>query len=85
MELKKLGNSDLIVSPYCLGTMTFGEATNEQESHKQMEKALNSGINFFDTAELYPTCPLKAETAGDTERIIGSLLKKINHIEKKLF
>ena len=84
MELKKLGNSDLMVSPYCLGTMTFGEATNEQESHKQMEKTLNSGINFFDTAELYPTCPLRAETAGDTERIIGSWLGRNKSYREKI-
>ena len=84
MELKKLGNSDLMVSPYCLGTMTFGEATNEQESHKQMEKTLNSGINFFDTAELYPTCPLRPETAGDTERIIGSWLGRNKSYREKI-
>ena len=84
MELKKLGNSNLMVSPYCLGTMTFGEATNEHESHKQMEKTLNSGINFFDTAEMYPTCPLRAETAGDTERIIGSWLIKNKSYRDKI-
>ena len=84
MELKKLGNSDLKVSPYCLGTMTFGEATNEHESHKQMEKSLNAGINFFDTAELYPTCPLRAETAGDTERIIGRWLIRNKSYRQKI-
>ena len=84
MELKKLGNSDLMVSPYCLGTMTFGEATNEQEAHKQMEKTLDSGINFFDTAELYPTCPLRAETSGDTERIIGSWLGRNKSYREKI-
>ncbi len=76
MELKKLGNSELVVSDYCLGTMTFGEQTNEIDSHKQMDKALDAGINFFDTAELYPTIPLRAETAGDTEKVIGSWFKK---------
>ena len=84
MKLKKLGNSNLMVSPYCLGTMTFGEATNERESHKQIEKTLNSGINFFDTAELYPTCPLRAETAGDTETIIGNWLKRNKPYREKI-
>ena len=49
MQLKKLGNSDLIVSSYCLGTMTFGETTGERDAHKQIESALYQGINFIDT------------------------------------
>ncbi len=84
MELKKLGNSELKVSDYCLGTMTFGEQTNEIDSHIQMDKALEAGINFFDTAELYPTVPLRAETAGDTERVIGSWIKKTKSRRSKV-
>ena len=59
MEFKKLGKSDLTVSAYCLGTMTFGEATSETDSHLQIDQSLDSGINFIDTAEMYPTCPLR--------------------------
>ena len=59
----------------------MGEATNEQELQTNGESIKFRNKSFFDTAELYPTCPLRAETAGDTERI-RSWLKKINHIEK---
>ncbi len=76
MKLKKLGNSDLFVSPYCLGTMTFGEATSEKDSHLQIDESLSSGVNFIDTAEMYPTCPLKPETTGNTEKIIGNWIEK---------
>jgi aryl-alcohol dehydrogenase-like predicted oxidoreductase len=72
MQFKKLGNSDLEVSSYCLGTMTFGEATSEKDGHEQIDISIDAGINFFDTAEMYPTCPLKAETTGDTETIFGN-------------
>jgi aryl-alcohol dehydrogenase-like predicted oxidoreductase len=72
MQLKKLGNSNLIVSSYCLGTMTFGETTGERDAHKQIESALHQGINFIDTAEMYPTCPIRKETGGKTEEIIGN-------------
>ena len=76
MKLKKLGNSDLFVSSYCLGTMTFGEATSEKDSHLQIDESLSSGVNFIDTAEMYPTCPLKPETTGSTEKIIGNWIEK---------
>ena len=72
MQFKKLGKSDLEVSSYCLGTMTFGEATSEKDGHEQIDISIDAGINFFDTAEIYPTCPLKAETTGDTETIFGN-------------
>ena len=75
MKFNLLGNSDLKVSNYCLGTMTFGEQTNEIDSHLQMDKAFEAGINFFDTAEMYSTCPIRKETAGKTETIIGTWLK----------
>ena len=76
MKLKKLGQSDLYVSPYCLGTMTFGESTSEQEGHSQIDQSISSGINFIDTAEMYPTCPMRKETTGNTEVIIGNWIKK---------
>ncbi len=79
MELKKLGNSDLKVSPYCLGTMTFGETTSEKDAHLQIDESLNAGINFIDTAEMYPTCPIRKETTGSTEKIIGNWIGKNKH------
>ncbi|ADZ68879.1 aldo/keto reductase [Polymorphum gilvum] len=74
MEYRRLGRTDVTVSSLCLGTMTFGEQNTEAEGHAQMDLALDRGVNFFDTAELYPVPP-RAETQGRTERIIGSWLK----------
>jgi aryl-alcohol dehydrogenase-like predicted oxidoreductase len=71
MEHRPLGRTDLRVSSLCLGTMTWGEQNTEAEGHAQMDYAVEHGINFFDTAELYPIPP-KAETQGRTEEIIGS-------------
>ena len=76
MQLKNLGQSELRVSSYCLGTMTFGESTSEKDGHVQMDLSIDAGINFFDTAEMYPTCPLRPETTGDTEVIIGNWIDK---------
>ena len=76
MQLKNLGQSELRVSSYCLGTMTFGETTSEKDGHEQMDLSIDAGINFFDTAEMYPTCPLRPETTGDTEVIIGNWIDK---------
>ncbi|GAB6079485.1 hypothetical protein JCM10831_04560 [Hydrogenophilus hirschii] len=75
MEYRQLGNSDLTVSAICLGTMTFGEQNDEKEAHAQLDWALAHGINFIDTAEMYPVPP-RAETYGETERIIGNWLKR---------
>lgn len=75
MDKITLGESDLKVSKICLGTMTFGEQNTEAEGHSQLDYALERGINFIDTAELYPVMP-RAETQGATERIIGTWLKK---------
>ena len=75
MEKILLGSSDLNVSKVCLGTMTFGEQNTEAEGHSQLDYALERGINFIDTAEMYPVMP-RAETTGSTETIIGSWLKK---------
>ncbi len=75
MDKVQLGTSDLMVSKVCLGTMTFGEQNTEADGHSQLDYALAHGVNFIDTAEVYPVMP-RAETQGDTERIIGSWLKK---------
>ena len=74
MEYRRLGRTDLKVSAICLGTMTWGQQNTEAEGHAQMDYALEQGINFFDTAELY-SIPPRAETQGSTERIIGTWLK----------
>jgi aryl-alcohol dehydrogenase-like predicted oxidoreductase len=74
MEYRRLGRTDLNVSLICLGTMTWGQQNTEAEGHEQTDYALDQGINFFDTAELY-SIPPKPETQGSTERIIGSWLK----------
>ena len=63
MEYRKLGNTDLKVSSICLGTMTWGEQNTEAESIEQMDYALDKGVNFWDTAELYAVPP-KEETYG---------------------
>ncbi len=75
MDKTLLGNSDLEVTKICLGTMTFGEQNTEADAHSQLDYALERGINFIDTAEMYPVMP-RAETQGATERMIGSWLKK---------
>lgn len=74
MQTRPLGRTGLQVSRICLGTMTFGEQNTESEAHAQLDRAHEFGINFLDTAELYPIPP-KAETQGATERHIGSWLK----------
>lgn len=75
MIYKKLGHTDLKTSLICLGTMTFGEQNSSAEGHQQMDMAVDHGINFFDTAELY-AIPPKSETYGATERIIGDWFKQ---------
>ena len=71
MNFKKLGNTELKVSTICLGTMTWGEQNTQKDAFQQMDYALDCGINFFDTAEIYPF-PCKKETFGKTEKIIGN-------------
>ncbi len=71
MQYRPLGRTGLDVSLICLGTMTFGEQNTEAEGHEQMDLALDRGINFFDTAEMY-SVPPRAETYGRTEEIIGT-------------
>lgn len=75
MKYTKLANTDITISKICLGTMTFGQQNNEAEGHAQIDYALENGVNFIDTAEMY-SIPSKRETYGSTERIIGSWLKK---------
>lgn len=75
MEYRKLGNTDIEVSVICLGTMTWGEQNTEAEAFAQMDHALAEGVNFLDTAELYPIPPC-ARTSGHTEEIIGRWLKR---------
>ena len=75
MNYRKLGNTDLDVSTICLGTMTWGEQNTQEEGFEQMDYALDQGINFIDTAEMY-SVPPKKETYGKTEEIIGNWFKK---------
>ena len=75
MNYRKLGTTDIKVSTICLGTMTWGEQNTQEEGFEQMDYALNQGVNFWDTAELYAVPP-KKETFGHTEIIIGNWFKK---------
>src|SRR3546814_10421675 len=74
MDYRQLGRTDLNVSALCLGTMTWGEQNSEAEAFAQIERAKGAGINFIDTAEMYPVPP-KAETYATTERYIGNYFK----------
>ena len=73
MEYRKLGNTNLDVSALCLGTMTWGKQNTQDEAFAQLDYALERGINFIDTAEMYPVPP-EAETQGATDTIIGNWL-----------
>ncbi|WOR14963.1 aldo/keto reductase [Hyphomonas sp. FCG-A18] len=75
IEYRTLGRTDLKVSSCCLGTMTWGQQNTEAEGHAQMDYALERGVNFWDTAEMY-SIPPQAETQGSTERIIGTWFAK---------
>ncbi|MFY0989289.1 NADP(H)-dependent aldo-keto reductase [Halomonas sp. C05BenzN] len=75
MQTRPLGNTGIEVSRLCLGTMTFGEQNSEADAHEQLDRAVAFGINFIDTAEMYPVPP-RAETQGRTEAYIGSWLKR---------
>ena len=75
MRRNKLGRTDIEVSDLCLGTMTFGEQTSKQDAFRQLDMASEHGINFLDTAEAYSTVPMRRETAGDSERIIGEWMQ----------
>ncbi|NET56583.1 MAG: NADP(H)-dependent aldo-keto reductase [Symploca sp. SIO2E6] len=75
MEYKQLGDSELLVSEICLGTMTYGQQNTVEEAREQLDYAVTQGINFIDTAEMYPV-PTQAETQGKTEEYIGEWLVK---------
>lgn len=75
MQYRQLGRTNIQVSQLCLGTMTWGEQNTESEAHEQLDYAIDAGINFIDTAELYPVPP-KAETQGRTEEYLGTWLAK---------
>ena len=81
MNYKKLGNTDINVSTISLGTMTWGEQNTQEEGFEQMDYALDQGVNFWDTAELY-SVPPKEETYGHTEVIIGNWFKKSKKRDK---
>ena len=75
MNIRPLGMTDLRVSELCLGTMTFGEQNTEAEAHQQLDMAIAHGVNFIDTAEMYPVPP-RGETQGRTEMYVGSWLAR---------
>jgi aryl-alcohol dehydrogenase-like predicted oxidoreductase len=75
MKYRQLANSSLSVSEICLGTMTYGEQNSVADAHQQLDYALARGINFIDTAEMYPVAP-RAETQGRTEEYLGLWLKQ---------
>ena len=81
MKYTYLPNTDIKVSKICLGTMTFGNQNTTDESEEQMNYALENGVNFFDTAELYPV-PASPERYADTEKIIGNWMKKKSNRNK---
>jgi len=81
MEFTNLPHSNIKVSKICLGTMTWGNQNTEAEGHEQMDFALEQGVNFFDTAELYPI-PAHPDRYADTERIIGTWFQKNRNRDK---
>ena len=81
MKYTTLSNTDIKVSKICLGSMTWGNQNTEAEGHEQIEFAIDKGVNFIDTAELYPV-PANAERSGKTSKIIGTWLKKPGNREK---
>ncbi|MBU3028063.1 NADP(H)-dependent aldo-keto reductase [Zobellia galactanivorans] len=81
MEYTTLPHTDIEVSKICLGTMTWGNQNTEAEGHEQMDFALDKGVNFFDTAELYPV-PAHPDRHSDTEKIIGTWFKKNGNRDK---
>jgi len=81
MKYTTLPNTDIKISKICLGTMTFGEQNTEAEGHDQMDYALDNGVNFFDTAEMY-SVPGRKETYGSTEKIIGTWFQNTGNRDK---
>jgi aryl-alcohol dehydrogenase-like predicted oxidoreductase len=81
VEYRQLGHTDIRVSAICLGTMTWGEQNTESDAHRQLDLAMESGINFIDTAEMYPVPP-RAETYAVTEQYIGNWLAQRQNRDK---
>lgn len=81
MQYRRLSNTGIEVSALCLGTMTFGEQNTEREAFEQLDMAVDAGVNFIDTAEMY-SVPARAETMGSTERIIGRWLQQRGNRDK---
>ena len=81
MNYKKLGSTDINVSTICLGTMTWGEQNSKADGFEQMDYAIDNGVNFWDTAEIY-AIPMREETYGETEKIIGEWFKKTKKRDK---
>ena len=81
MKYTTLPHTNIKVSKICLGTMTWGNQNTEAEGHDQLDYALDQGINFIDTAELYPV-PATAETSGETSKVIGTWFKKTGNRDK---
>ena len=75
MQRIKLGQSKVEVSAWCLGTMTYGTQTKQEDAHRQIDMCVDAGINFLDCAEMYPVNPVSAETVGRSERIIGNWIR----------
>ncbi|MEL7216518.1 MAG: aldo/keto reductase, partial [Pseudomonadota bacterium] len=75
-DRKALGRTGIEVSDLCLGSMTWGTQNSEAEGHAQIDRALERGVNFIDTAEMYPATPPGRATAGRTEDIIGTWVAK---------
>lgn len=75
MKFRQLGRTDIMVSEICLGSMTWGSQNTESEAHQQLDYAISQGVNFIDTAEMYPTTPRLPENTGLTEKLIGTWLK----------
>ncbi len=82
MKYNKLGDSGIKVSEICLGSMTWGTQNSEIEGHAQMDLSIERGVNFIDTAEMYPVNPITAQGAGRTEEIIGTWLKSRKNRDK---
>ena len=76
MQYREIGRTGLKSHPFSLGTMTFGTQTDEADAHRQLDMAVDAGINLLDTAEIYPVNPMSAKTAGDSERIVGNWIQK---------
>ena len=76
MQQIELGRTGIMVSDWCLGSMTYASQTPQEDAHRQIDMALETGVNFIDTAEMYPVNPIRSETVGNSERCIGAWLEK---------